>query len=98
MHISHLTALQRLIIVCSLPCYCCHPPFPLPNPLKVFPNFTADGRSQPLCLLRGHPEMCGARAELRARAQLSCTELAQLAQARDVAYLPMEKPPMDNGK
>lgn len=63
-----------------------------------FSAFTADQTSQLQCLLRGHPEVCGARAELRAPSQLSCTELAQLAQAQDAAYLPTEKPPMDNGK
>lgn len=54
--------------------------------------------SQLPCLLHGHPELCRAGSELRVPVWLSCTELAQLAQAWDAAYLPMEKPPMDNEK
>lgn len=71
---------------------------PLSQSFESFPAFTADQGSQLQCLLRGHSEVCRARAELRAPSWLSCTELAQLAQAQDAAYLPAEKPPMDNGK
>lgn len=71
---------------------------PLSQSFESFPAFTADQTIQLQCLLRGHPEVCRARAEFRAQSQPSCMELAQLAQAQDAAYLPTEKPPMGNGK
>lgn len=43
----------------------------VPNPLKVSPDFTAERSSQLQHLLHGHPEVCGARAELTAPARLS---------------------------